>query len=195
MPVSKKEERLSMQYSNWYIFLLRTQSKHRYAYTIGACVLIFFGWSFFWYMPIERSLSQYIQEIKQSKQDAESFIEQHSLCKKLSDEILKLQNEIQGFSAHASSQESDVSLYMQYLRDAGLRLVSLRGTDQKKHAEFVDKHTTFDAIGSFSSCVQFFKMLSEQRTSVQCDDFSLQRQADETYLLHCILRKAVFNVA
>lgn len=179
-----------MYYSRWYHVLLSINPRYRYIYTLVVCGIFFVAWLFFWYLPIERRVCQSGLEIKQFKKDVDQCAEQQTLCKKLTDELERLQKDVAVLGDASLSTSKYISLLMQYTQDAGLHLVSVRATEQKDHGWYITDRVAFDATGTLPAATQFFMLLAKHEMFVQCDDVSLLRQADDTFLLHCILRRA-----
>lgn len=178
-----------MHYSRAYLRLLSVNRRYRYIYTLVAGLIFIAAWIFLWYLPLEKRIQQYDLEIKQSKKDGDQYAEQQILCKKLTGEAEQLQHDVSVLHDAALNVSAYISRLMQYTQDAGLHLVSLRSTDHKDHGWYITDRVAYDASGSLASTVQFFTLLAKQQMCVQCDDMSLLRQADDTFLLHCILRR------
>lgn len=177
-----------MRYSSGYLWLLNLNARYRYIYTLLAAAALSLVWLCFVYLPTEKRLGQTGQEIQQLKKDGSLCVEQQASCKKLTDDLTQLQKDVSGLCEASSSVSQYFSLLMQHTQDAGMRLVSLRATEQKEHGWYVSAHAVFEALGTLPAVMQFFKLLADRQELVQCDEMSLQRQADDTFLLHCVLR-------
>ena len=179
-----------MRYSSGYLRLLNVPERYRYGYTILLCALISLIWFVAWYMPTEKNLQKTYQEAKLARNDKDVCSTQQALCKKLADDAEQLQKDVSGM-CDSSSVSQHIATLIQCAQDAGLQLVSLRATEQKEHAWYTSSHATFEALGDIAKITQFFTLLTERQLLVQCDDASLVRQHDGTFLLHCVLRSAI----
>lgn len=182
-----------MYYSRGYRWLLSINPRYRYVYTVAVSSIFTLAWLFFWHLPIERRIQQFGLEIKQCKKNSDQYAEQQILCKKLTHEVEQLQQDIAALADALLSTSKYVSQLMQYTHDAGLRLVSIRATEQKDHGWYTTDRLSFDATGTLAAATQFFLLLAKHQLCVQCDDVLLQRQADDVFLLHCTLRRVVMK--
>jgi Tfp pilus assembly protein PilO len=177
-----------MHYSRGYHWLAAVQPGRRTFYTLLTNAVIVLLWFVCWYMPMSKALVHLECEMQKINKDTAVCSEQQESCKKLSEDLEQTRCSLAKFSDVKAAFPAHITSLVQHTNDADIQLLSIRLVEQKDRQWYTSVHATLDALGSLAAIQTFFKALHEKQQLVQCDELSLQKHVDDTYVLHCVLK-------
>lgn len=128
-------------------------------------------------------------QLNQSRQDLQTHVSERALCKELTEEIEQLQHAAKGISVAPSHKtEENIGLIINQMNGLAMRLLSIKKIGLVPKKEHTTTLVSVQAQGSLVSISQFFNMLKNNQSFVQCSHFTVQHERDDLYMLHAILR-------